>query len=249
MTEVEKIIPIPGADKRIYGLLREVPGAPIVVLVHGITADMNCVQLYLAARALEQADFTSYRFDLYGWDLDARDLLECTVDVHADDLDVVVDALRKEQPERPVSVIGHSLGGLAVLASKARAFDAAVLWDASHDRGWDKDTFEDVRLTWEPTLGCYRMRHGVDCLVSEAMLRSWRGRDCNALIEAFDKPVKIIAAGANDFMLDWERAYYERANEPKALAVITDADHNFFTGETMTDLFAETIDWLDQHGR
>jgi hypothetical protein len=50
-------------------------------------------------------------------------------------------------------------------------------------------------------------------------------------------------------MLDWEGAYYEHANEPKAFAVIAGADHDFTAGETMTELFTETIDWLDQHGR
>ncbi|MGH8896035.1 MAG: hypothetical protein ACRDZ4_03180 [Egibacteraceae bacterium] len=43
--------------------------------------------------------------------------------------------------------------------------------------------------------------------------------------------------------------YYAHANEPKALAVIDGADHNFTNGETMTELFREAIDWLNQHGR
>ncbi len=43
--------------------------------------------------------------------------------------------------------------------------------------------------------------------------------------------------------------YYEHANDPKAFVVIEGADHNFTVAETMTELFAETIDWLDQHGR
>ncbi|MGH8884470.1 MAG: alpha/beta hydrolase [Egibacteraceae bacterium] len=250
MTETEKVIPIPGTDKRIYGLLREVPGAPLAVLVHCLTAGKNSTKYYLGARALEQAGFSSFRFDLYGGADDARKLLDCTIETHADDLDLVVEGLKDEQPDRPITVIGHSLGGLAILTSKAQAFDAVVLWDATHADAWpDKDTLEDEHTVWEPALGCYRLKWSCDILISEEMLRSYRHLDSNALISWLRKPVKVIAAGANTRLLDRQREYYAHANEPKALAVIDGADHNFTNGETMTELFRETIDWLNQHGR
>jgi hypothetical protein len=81
------------------------------------------------------------------------------------------------------------------------------------------------------------------------MLRSYRDPDCNALISQLQRPVKVIAAGANAFLRSAQQEYYDHANEPKALAVIEGADHNFETGETMVELFAETVRWLDQHGR
>ncbi|HEV7467085.1 MAG TPA: alpha/beta fold hydrolase [Candidatus Dormibacteraeota bacterium] len=259
VTEQARAIPVPGTDKVIHGLLREVPGAPLVVLVHCLTGWKNSTKYYLGARALERAGFSSFRFDLYGYADDARKLLDCTVATHADDLDLVLAVLREEQPDRPISVIGHSLGGLTILCSRRQGFDAVVLWDATHSGGWQPRQAEehadpahpygDESTVWEGSLDCYRLRWGCDILVSEAMLRSYRDPDCNALISQLHRPVKVIAAGANAFLRSVQNEYYEHANEPKALAVIEGADHNFETGETMVELFAETVRWLDQHGR
>lgn len=248
MAETERHIPIPGTDKRIHGLLREVPDAPLVVLVHCLTAGKNSLKYHQAARALERAGYASYRYDQYGFPRDARDLLDCTLQILAHDLDLVVGTFKAEEPDRPVAVVGHSLGGLAILISTARAFDVAVLWDASHaDSRGDGESLEDDHTVWEPRLGCYRLRWGCDILISEAMLRSWAVADSNRRIAELGRPVKIIAAGDNPVLLEYQREYLEHAREPKALTVIEGADHNFTTDGALEQLFAETVDWLDEH--
>ncbi len=229
MAEVEKTTPIPGTALQIHGLYREVPGvpnAPIVVLVHCLTAGKNSTKYYLAARAFEQAGYCSFRYDQYGFGDDARKFLDCTVLIHVADLELVVGTLRAEQPDRPITVVGHSLGGLTILLTRRRAFDAAVLWDTSHTGIWQERTasrdatgegeavrreFEDDHTIWEPRLGCYRFHWAYDILVSEAMLRSMRTVDCTPLIGQLHKPVKLIAAG-NTTMLPWQQVYYEHAN-------------------------------------
>lgn len=250
MPEREWQVGIPGTDKRIHGLLREVADAPLVVLVHGLTSHKNSLLCWRAARALEQAGYASYRFDLYGYPADARDLLDCTLQIHAHDLDLVVEALRREAPQRPVAVVGHSLGALVVLLSRERAFDAAVLWDASHPGTFeDKDDLQDEHTVWEPRLACYRQKGGCDILLSEALLRSWAMADADRLITELSAPVKLVAAGDNPVLLEYQRSYLEHATEPKTLAVVDGADHNFTTDGTMDELFAETVEWLDAHLR
>src|SRR4051812_13616646 len=93
--------------KAIYGLLREVPDAPIVVSLHGITGHMNQHLHYLAARRFEWAKLTSFRFDFYGEEGDARRLIDCTPQLHADDIDAVIAYLSDRFPSKRIALVGH----------------------------------------------------------------------------------------------------------------------------------------------
>lgn len=247
MTEVERNIDIPGTDKRIYGLLRDVPDAPIVVLSHCITAGKNVTEYYNAARAFEAAGFASYRFDYYGWPDDARKILECTIDTHASDLDLVIDSLKDEWPDRPIAAVGHSMGGLVILASHKRRYDAIGLWDATHSDCWEGREIEDAHTVWEPSLGLFRFKSGVDELVTREYVESYRLRECDPLAELITVPLLSVMAGQTpEYMKQARRRYHELSKGPKHLVEIEEANHQFNAGECQTTLFDETISWLQQ---
>jgi dienelactone hydrolase len=243
MSEYALNIPVPDTDFRLNGWLREVDGAPLVILVHGITGHCNEVQFWAAARALEAAGFSSYRFNLYDAPYNnGRPFVDCTIEIHAADLDLAVRTLRAQQPDRPIAVIGHSLGGMTVLSSTERGFDAAVLWDPSHgDRGkrntsGETGYFERVGDGWIA-------HENVPVVLGEAMIDSWVTHPTDELMAAFDKPVKIIAAGESGLLPTAQRLQ-AAATVDCELAVVDGADHCFLVGDTANVLFAETVDWL-----
>lgn len=239
---------IPGTNLRIDGKFREVAGSPIVVLVHCLTGNMDSTKYYMGARALEHAGYASYRFNLYGSD-GGRDFLDCTLSTHVDDFDLVVRRLKEELPGRPVIAIGHSLGGLTVLASRQRHHDAVVLWDATHADHWEGDTIESEDTVWEPSLGLYRVTWGVPVLMSRALLESFRFLDCDALVRDLELPMLSVIAGANiPRGIAARRRYHELSRGPKRLVTIDGADHNFTNGETLSELHAATIEWLSDAG-
>jgi len=254
VVETELEIPL-GGGFRAHGVLREQADGPLVVLVPCLSGDATSLCQFMSSRGLEAAGFSTLRLDLYGrrrpWQ---RSPLDWFVEVMATDLDQVLLHLRRERPERVVSVCGHSLGGLAILLSQTQAFEAAELWDATHG-GFVRDAEEwlggDPYRVWEPTLGLWRARWGRDVLLGESAFsyEAMSAAECDALIDRLHRPVKIVAAGANDSLLGCQRSYYEHANEPKALAVIEGADHGFGRGESMELLIAETTAWLDVYGR
>ena len=125
--DVERNIKIPGSELQIYGTYREVPGAPLVIFSHCLAGERNSLEYFNGARAMSDAGFSSYRFDYYGYDVDARNLVDCIVPEHVADFDLVVKTFKEEDPDRSVTVIGHSLGGLVILMSERQQFDAAVL--------------------------------------------------------------------------------------------------------------------------
>lgn len=174
----------------------------------------------------------------------ARNLVDCTIHTHAGDIETVVTALRAEG-YGPIVVLGHSLGGLSALVADPQSMDAVVLWDGTHTAHWPEQVgFEDEFTTYEPALDLYINRGGIDSLLSAAYL-DYRRVDGEALIARLQCPVLIVVAGATPFAEVFQR-YFAVANEPKSLAVIAGADHNFTTGDTMDELLGETISWLDR---
>jgi pimeloyl-ACP methyl ester carboxylesterase len=113
--------------KRAYGFFREVPGAPVVVMAHGLGTSFDHHPFPAASLALSDVGFSTFRFNFYDFALDARRLFDVTINSMADDLDAVIAHFRREHGA--VSVIGHSMGGLVVLCSEQQAFDCAVTWD------------------------------------------------------------------------------------------------------------------------
>ncbi len=86
------------------------PDAPVVVLTHG--AGTNGTSWYYALRAL------SDRFRVVTWDLPGLGRSskagngDYSLDRHARDLEAVMQAV---SPDRPVVLVGHSLGGMVTL--------------------------------------------------------------------------------------------------------------------------------------
>jgi esterase/lipase len=249
MAEMLKNYDIPGTDLTIYGKFREVPGAPIVVLVHCLTGGMDITKYYIGARELERAGYASYRFDFYNGEDHGRDILDCTLWTHVEDFDLVIERLRAEFPGRPIVAAGHSLGGLTILASKQRQYDGVVLWDATHADHWETTTIDSDDIVWEPALGLYRFTGGVEVLMSREFLESYRLLDCDALVRDFDVPMLSVIAGANTARgIKARSRYHELSQGPKRIVTIEGADHSFTNGETMSELHAVTIQWLEDFG-
>ena len=115
---MEKQIKIPIANKKyIYGTLRGSLKNPLLVFVHGFTGYKDEHIFFNGARFFEKKGFSTFRFDLYNWNKDARKLEECTLSLHGEDLDTVVKYLRKKGANK-IFVAGHSFGGVTVLLSK-----------------------------------------------------------------------------------------------------------------------------------
>ena len=95
---MEKQIKIPIANKKyIYGTLRGSLKNPLLVFVHGFTGYKDEHIFFNGARFFEKKGFSTFRFDLYNWNKDARKLEDCTLSLHGEDLDTVIKYLRKKR--------------------------------------------------------------------------------------------------------------------------------------------------------
>jgi|SRR3989344_2923812 len=237
---MEKQIKIPIANKKyIYGTLRGSLKNPLLVFVHGFTGYKDEHIFFNGARFFEKKGFSTFRFDLYNWNKDARKLEECTLSLHGEDLDTVVKYLRKKGANK-IFVAGHSFGGVTVLLSKKKEFQAAVLWDSAGDR--------DVRLNakYIKELGKYYFEEGAyGFTISKAMYEENNKKlKPSKLIRLMPMPIKIIVAGAG-IMVEEGKKLYQNANEPKDFVIIPNAAHTFDEEGTEEKLFQETYNWLN----
>ena len=236
---MEKQIKIPIENKKfIYGVLRGSLDKPLVIFVHGFTGDRNEHQFFNGARFFNRHGFSSFRFNLYDWKKDARKLEECTLSLHGQDLDTVVEHFRKEGVKK-IFVIGHSFGGLTGLLSKKKDFDAAVLWDPSDDQT------SVIKARYVKELDKYYVTYdsSYGFTISKEMYEENKKLRPSELIKKIHVPIEIIVAGSG-ILVEGGKKYSQTANEPKALAIIPGATHCFDEDGTEEKLFEETLKWF-----
>lgn len=235
---MEKEIKIPiGKKKYIYGILRGALNNPLIIFVHGFTGHKNEHQFFNGARFFEKKGFSSFRFDLYNWHKDARKLEDCTLSLHGKDLDMVVTYFRKKDVKK-IFAAGHSYGGVTILLSRKRDFDAVVLWDGTGDG----DTPINARYLKELNR-YYFDEWSYGFTVGRAMYKENKKLKPSKLIKDVYVPIKIIVAGAGGLIDDGKRLF-RNANEPKDLAMIKGATHVFDEDGAEEELFKETYNWV-----
>lgn len=242
---MEKEVRIPTSQRKfIYGKLRGSLKQPLVIFVHGLGAWMEMHLYYNGSRYLEKHGFASFRFNLYGYEKDARKLGECTLKTHALDLDTVIEYFRKKGVKK-IFVVGHSYGGPTILFSKKKDFDGVVFWDASYG---DPLSFENVKYNKE--LDAFIAVWNFGIVLNKKMVQEGKTlkQKEEQLIQEIRVPIKIIVAGKG-LLVTGGKEYYQLANEPKELAIVQGADHIFAKGDTLEVLLKETLSWLQRYRR
>lgn len=236
---MEEEINIKTSDgKTIYGTLRGGANNPLIIFVHGFTGHKDEHQFYNGARFFDKKGFSSYRFNLYDWAKDARKLEECTLSLHAKDLDKVISHF-KDKGVKTIYLVGHSFGGATILLSKSKDFNKIVLWDPSvipNEVTGDSVYLKELDLYYLKD-NVYGVTFGKDMYEENKRLKPLD------LIKNFQVPIKIIAAGDGE-LVSKEKQLYEAANDPKNFKIIPGANHTFDQGGIEEKLFEETIRWL-----
>tara|TARA_B100000508_G_scaffold140564_1_gene142077 strand:- start:6132 stop:6875 length:744 start_codon:yes stop_codon:yes gene_type:complete len=216
----------------------------LVIFVHGLTGHQNEHNFHTAAGQFPKKGVDVLRFSLYTGEKGGRKLSECTIQTHAEDLNIVTKHFRKKY--KTIAVVGHSLGSPTILKSDKSGFDVVVLWDPSYLARGSEDLPKKAKLRGKEV---YIEEWGTEYLMNPAMVKEWKkfnGENELGLIENLEKPLKIIAAGKG-ILVKGSKAYFKSAQEPKDLVVISGATHCFDEIEKEEELLKETLSWVKKH--
>lgn len=240
-------IRVPGIDKQIYGIVHGDEDRPGVVLAHGVAGSVKDVLMVNGARFLHAAGFAVLRFNFYGGEADARKMHECTIPTHVEDLSRALEWMAERQGGRPVSVIGHSLGGMLTLCLESPKLSSAVLWDPTHPSRGDFTKRSDVEWREDRKEWCWDWG-GTSLLLTEQYVESWRKTSAEAGASRLAAPLLVISASEGP-RAEAGRRYIDLANQDKRFVGIPHADHWFVENGAFAELQKETLAWLDLYGR
>lgn len=239
-------MPIPGTKLQINAILRGDWSQSVVVLLHGLPGNSDNLLPYLHAKSLAEKGFATLRVNLYDEEDGTRDMVDCLLQTHADDLDTIVRFARKQGAPQ-VMAAGHSYGGLIILRS-TQQLDAAVLWDPSHfrcSREFDETREKTRHIVLEK-------QDAVVYLSGAGRVEAWpmvaeRRRYENLPekdLARKDYPLLFIAAGDGQ-LKPYIKKYYAAAHAPKKLVIVKNATHCLTdTDKVFLKVLNETTEWF-----
>lgn len=236
---------LPNTDGlKIKGIIRGTLKDSVAVLIHGRPGSGNELLQYLGARYLYERGISTLRLFMYDFDPNTRNLMDCNLQTHVDDFEIVVEKLRMQKVNK-VFAVGHSYGGLTILKSNAK-LDGAVLWDPSHGSWWAENRSALYETEFpEKELDKYVIgTAGPGWVYPAAGLEYDKHLGDTSGLAVKNYPLKIISAGRGA-LTDLGEKYYMVAKEPKSHIIIKGAGHGFEeSDEIMLKLFKETANWF-----
>lgn len=223
---MEKKLKIKLSPKKLslYGKFSGSFNQPLFIIVHGLPGDMDEEFYYSATRWFKKHGFSTFRFNLYGHQKDARQLMNCTLKTHSADLDAVVRYFRKRGVGK-VFIAGHSFGGPTILCSHDQNFDGAVLWDPSYKISFTKTEYGFPGGKYIKEIDGYLMRWGVNVIIGKAMAREMDLFPWEIVAKNFKVPFRIILAGKG--VLKSAKKYLNGAKVERDLIILKGATHYF----------------------
>ena len=215
--------------ERLAGLLDNPPGEPraYALFAHCFTCGKDVHAARRIAEGLMALGIAVLRFDFTGLGGSDGEFANTTFSSNVADLVAAADALRKGK-RAPSILIGHSLGGAAVLAAAAQVPDAravvtiAAPCDPAHVAGLFKDRLPeiDARGEVEVTLAGrpFRIRRSFLDDVAEQKLQTRIGELRKALL-IFHSPTDEVVGIENAGHI------FAAAKHPKSFVSLAGADH------------------------
>lgn len=235
---------IPASDGVvIYGRINyagDMPSSRLVVLSHGLTGHINEYIHLMARDYFNEQGYDVVRISYYSSGEKARNLKDCTLKIHASDLNTVLGHFSKNYSK--TFVAGHSYGGLTILFANPDVA-AVSFWDASF-----VPSFWKSESAYIPELDCYKIGWGCYNLVGKEMVEEAadiREESAIAMAQALKAPAQVILAGDNSEN-EKRTLLFDSLKGQKDFYDVPHADHCFNKGETVYDLLEKTGKWFER---
>lgn len=197
------------------------------LFAHCFTCSKDTKAAAHIARALAAAGYGVLRFDFTGLGGSGGDFANTDFSANVDDLVAAADWLRDAHGD-PALLVGHSLGGAAVLAAAHRIPDAraVVTLGAPFDPGHVTHQFDDA-LPVIAERGRARVTlAGREFTITRAFIDDLNGQAQAERIRALRRPLLVMHAPHDRVVgIDNAAAIFQAALHPKSFVALDGADH------------------------
>jgi uncharacterized OsmC-like protein/alpha-beta hydrolase superfamily lysophospholipase len=214
---------------QLSGLLDRPPGEPraYALFAHCFTCGKDVHAARRIAEGLTALGIAVLRFDFTGLGSSEGEFANTTFSSNVADLVTAADALRQAK-RAPAILIGHSLGGAAVLAAAAEVPEAravvtiAAPSDPAHVTGLFKDRIEEIGARGEVEV----QLAGRPFRIRRAFLDDVAEQSLTARIADLRRALLIFHSPTDDTVgIDNASRIFAAARHPKSFVSLADADH------------------------
>ncbi|MEQ9073797.1 MAG: alpha/beta fold hydrolase [Sandaracinaceae bacterium] len=229
MTNEERI-DFPGADGQRLAATLDRPPGPLrgcALFAHCFTCGKDLRAAHTLSEALAERGIATMRFDFTGLGESEGDFGETTFSSNLDDL-VAAATWLEEHHGAPSLLVGHSLGGAAVLAAAHRLPSVKAVAtigapaDPAHVAGLFAHATDEIQAKGEAEVDIAGRRFRV----TKQLLDDLAEQCAPSRIRALGRALLIFHAPLDAIVgVDSARLIYEAAKHPKSFVSLDDADH------------------------
>ncbi|HEX7790438.1 MAG TPA: bifunctional alpha/beta hydrolase/OsmC family protein [Afipia sp.] len=220
----------PGSDGQLLAASLDLPdGTPVAyaLFAHCFTCGQNVLAAKRIAEGLAKHGIATLRFDFTGIGASEGEFANTTFSSNIEDLVLAADHLRKTQ-RAPSILIGHSLGGAAILAAASMIPEAkcvatvAAPSDPSHVTHWFKEQLPQIREKGELEVSLA----GRPFRIKRAFLDDIAEHKLTETVSKLHKPLLIFHSPTDNTVgIDNATRLFVAAKHPKSFISLTGADH------------------------
>ncbi|PIY80285.1 MAG: hypothetical protein COY80_03675 [Candidatus Pacebacteria bacterium CG_4_10_14_0_8_um_filter_42_14] len=227
---MSKKITIKVNNLSIKGILENPKSAKIVILAHGFTGDLRGPDHIFEklSKKLEKLGYATLRFSFRGTPPSEGEYINTTVSSQVEDLKKVVEHTRS-LGYTDIALLGESMGGSIVARAYDQLIKAVVFWypaldfvDTSFRKYLTSEIQTKIRKQGYFLEEGYKIgKQFVDEIPSINLYREAGEIKCPVLFVHGDKD--------RDVPHQQSEKAFQKANDPKEIHIIKDADHCFIT--------------------
>lgn len=226
------------------------PTRAVAIFAHCFTCTMRSHAATRITAALAAVGIATLRFDFTGLGGSEGDFANAGFRADVDDIVAAADYLR-ETVGAPSILIGHSLGGAAVLAASARVPEAHAVvtigapFDAAHVLHKIDGDFDAIRRhgDGEVRIGGRPFRISAKFLDALEMPSEVAER-----ITGLGKALLVLHAPRDEFVsIDNARMIFEAARHPKSFVSLDDADHLLTNARDAVYVASLIASWVERY--
>ena len=230
MAPTTRPLSFPGAFGTALSARLDGPAGPplaYALFAHCFTCSKESKAAALISAALAERGFAVLRFDFTGLGGSEGDFANTNFSSNVDDLVAAADFLRREH-RAPALLVGHSLGGTAVLAAASRIPEAAALatlgspYEPGHVLRLLKESVGEIESEGDARVDIA----GREFRIKKQFLEDIRGQAIGGTLARLGKPLMVMHS-PRDTVVDIDNAtrIFTAAKHPKSFVSLDPADH------------------------